>query len=134
MIKTSVAHWKSFVESAQSKLENELAGLQVPIIRGHFATEPTNCISIEELDFLAISSLLTPGSLCAIDLRIPPAPIQKDLTLRDLHIYLRLGESQTWLHHSIETPEYDDPDDIPEDEIDHQWRRPFFISDKELPD
>jgi hypothetical protein len=47
-------------------------------------------------------------------------------------VYFRLGESQTWLYHSIETPAYDDADDVPEDEVDHDWRKPFSISDKEL--
>ena len=132
MVNTSVAHWQSKIESARIKLESELAGLSVRIIRGTFATEPTNCILIEEFDLSSISPLLTPGSLCVIDLKIPPAPLQNDVTLRDLHVYVRLGESQTWLHYSIETPEYDDPDDIPDDEVDYNWQKPFSISDKEL--
>jgi len=132
MVNTSIAHWKFVVESTRSKLEVDLAHMSVPIIYGSFATAPPTCVLMDQLDLQALSSLLVRGSLCVIDSRIPPAPLQNDETLRDLHIYFRLGESETWLRYSVETPEYDDPDDIPEDEIDYDWRKPFSVSDKEL--
>ena len=132
MVNTSVAHWKSVVESTRNKLEADLTQMSVPIIQGTFAAGPPSCILVDRLDLQAITSLLARGSLCVIDLRVPPAPLQKDEALRDLHVYLRLGDSDTWLHYAVETPEYDDPDDIPDDEIDYDWRKPFSVSDKEL--
>ena len=89
-------------------------------------------VRVDSLDWSKITGLLGNDSICVLDFQPPPAPVDKDTDLRDLYCYIRLRTSETWLCCTLETPEEDDPDEIPEDEIDYSWRREYSVDDSTL--
>jgi hypothetical protein len=49
-------------------------------------------------------------SLCVLDLYQPSLPFADDPDIQDMHVYLRIGLSDTWIHHCLESPEAESGD------------------------
>ena len=122
-MKKTAAYWKSLVASAAADIESRCNANGVTVLRGSFLGEKIAIVLVDDVDWNKIAGLLGTDSICVLDFRPPPAPVEKDPDLRDLYYYIRLRNSDTWLCCSLETPEEDDPDEVPEDEIGYSWRR-----------
>lgn len=131
-MKKTAAHWKSVISAATEDVEAHCQRLGIPVIYGSFSGAHATSVRVAEFDWAQLVAFGGDGSICILDLVVPPAPVDKDPELRDLHIYLRLRSSDTWLCTSVESPEEDDPDEIPEDELDYPWQREHSIDEKTM--
>lgn len=131
MTKTA-SHWKHDIQDALSAVEAELRKRKIAVIYGAMNTQHSAVVTVERLDWQLLDAVFDTGSIAVLELRYPPYPLDREQELRDLHVFIRLGTSDTWIHFAMETPEDESDDDAADDEEDFELSQRHSVSDEEL--
>lgn len=107
-------HWPSIIKNIREKTEGVMSSLGVIVINGRVSGGGCCFVNIDTIEFQIFSNLFSSGTLCVIDECIPNIAEKGEDEYGSLNIYIRLGESNTWLYFNLENN--DEDNDIVEEE------------------
>jgi hypothetical protein len=96
--------WIAKTEAILVGLEAKLQAKRVPVLRGVFREDGVAIVDVEQLDDATLALVVDEQSLCVMDGQRSLSLAQDDSDLEDINIYLRLGNSNTWIHLCLEAP------------------------------
>lgn len=122
--------WKDRAQRELARIENLMRGKNVPVLRGTWRDEGgVAIIDVDQLDDTVIEAVANDQSLCVVEFGDQFISADGEVVVDDLHIYLRLGQTSTWLHFALSAPDFD------EDGEDASWPfsgvRPALSFDKQ---
>lgn len=112
--------WQIAILGIKEKAETSLKAFDIPIIRGSVSGNGCCFISVISAELSDYRNLFTEGSICVIDLeKFNDIKSEQDNDIyKGIKIYIRLGNSNTWLHFGWTIPEIDCDEDLFDDEVD----------------
>ena len=111
MDKRSIDRWLTEAKSLVEVIEALLNEAKIPLIRGRLRDDGITVIDVDDVDELRIGITNAGASLGVLEYQVPKSPLDDESELEDLQIWLRLGQSDTWLHLTLPAPEDDSEDE-----------------------
>lgn len=104
--------WIDQVRVAIADVEAKMRSKNIPVLRGSLQDGAGVAkVNVRQLDAATLAVVIDGNSLCVLDFEEPTLEVTGNLDLDDLHVYLRIGTSNTWIHYRMSAPDGDSDDD-----------------------
>lgn len=120
-------NWSAKVDATISDLREILNKKCIPVLRGSLHANGVAIVDVLQLDAETLSAIPDNDSLCVLE-----DEVQAKNSFEDLHIYLRMGKTNTWVHYCLENPDSALEEDFDEDEP--GWQLPERYSNPTVDD
>lgn len=122
--------WIARVGAAVAEIEAAMKAKSIPVLRGSFRGDGgVAIVHVEALDAGTLDIVPNGESLCVLDLQQPDYPLADSSDVQDMHVYLRIGHANTWVHYCLESPEDGPSDNDEDDESDWSFQQRMLTID-----